>query len=402
MPNVFSNPDMLAARSLAFFENELVFAKLVDRQWEDQFGRDGAKIGASVRLRKANNFTVRTGNAFSPQNIEEDTLTLTIDTPLGVDFVIDNADMALTIDRFEERYAKPALRALANKVDRYVAELYKDVPNAVGTYNTAPSTLADFLAPRTRLNQFGVPPEDRIFALDPVTDAAAVGAMSALFNSQRKIGEQYEKGEMGDALGSKWYSAQNVWTHTAGTIGGTPAVNGAGQSGSTLNISGLSASITNWGLKGDMFTIANVNAVNPITGEDIGVARQFTLTADVSSDGSGLAALAIYPAITTSGPRKTVSAAPAAGALLTYFTTSGLQANQPLYMHKKAFALVIAPEPAVRGVHSSSMKTAADAPVGIRYVCWFDGDTNQFKFRYDVNCGRLAQLPDWACRVHTS
>src|SRR3990167_2640244 len=194
MPNVFQNPDMLAAKSLLFFNNELVMSQVIDRQWDDKFGREGAKIGDSLRLRRANNFTVRTGNLFTPSDIEEAVLTLTIDTPLGVDFVIDNADMSLTIDRFEERYAKPALRALANKVDRYVAELYKDVPNAVGTYNTAPSTLADFLAPRTRLNQFGVPPEDRIFALDPVTDAAAVGAMSALFNSQRKIGEQHEKG----------------------------------------------------------------------------------------------------------------------------------------------------------------------------------------------------------------
>ena len=83
-------------------------------------------------------------------------------------------------------------------------------------------------------------------------------------------------------------------------------------------------------------------------------------------------------------------------------TTAEQEALQPLYMHKKAFAGVIAPEPPVRGVHSSAMKVAEDAPIGIRYVCWYDGDTNQFKFRYDVLVGRLAQHPDYACRIHTS
>src|SRR3990167_10271725 len=210
MPNVFQNPDMLAAKSLLFFNNELVMSQVIDRQWDDKFGREGAKIGDSLRLRKANNFTVRTGNLFTPQDIEEEVLTLTIDTPLGVDFVIDNADMALTIDRFEERYAKPALRALANKVDRYWFELYRDVPNAVGTYNTAPSAFADFQAPRTRLNILGVPEEDRYYVVDPDVEAAAVSAMSALFNNQKEIGDQYMKGSMGRALGAPWRMTQNV------------------------------------------------------------------------------------------------------------------------------------------------------------------------------------------------
>ena len=405
MPNVFQNPDMLAAKSLLFFKNELVFSELVDRQWDDKFGREGAKIGDSLRLRDANNFTVRTGNAFTPQDIEETVKTLVIDTPLGVDFIIDNADMSLTIDRFEERYARPALRALANKVDRYVAELYRNVPNATGTYNTAPSAFADFQAPRTRLNNFGVPEDDRYFVVDPDVEAAAVSAMSALFNNQSEIGKQYMKGSMGRALGAPWRMTQNVIAHTAGLLGGAAnaLTNGANQTGSTLNIDGVTASQAAWAKHGDLFTLAATNAVNPITGEDLGFLRQFTVTADADSNGSGEVALPIYPAITTSGPKKTVSAAVGDGVALTFMTTTASQvARQPIYMHKAAFALTIAPEPQVRGVHSSSMKTADDAPIGIRYVCWYDGDTNQFKFRYDVLVGRLAQNPDYACRIHTS
>lgn len=407
MPNVFSNPDMLAAKSLLFFKNSLVAAELVDRQWESKFGIEGAKIGDTCRLRQANNATVTVGNAFVSEDIEEATRTLRIDTPLQCGFTMDNADMALTVDRFEERYAIPRTRALANYIDRWLLQLVRDVPNAVGTYNTAPTALANFQAPLTRLREFGVPDdiEDMFFVVDPDSEEVAVRVLSGLFQSERKLREQYERGEMGQALGVRWRRSQNIYAHTTGLLGGAASavVNLAGQTGATLNIDGVTASQSPWARQGDMFTVASVNAVNPITGVQKNFARQFTVTADVNSNGSGEVALPIYPSIVTSGARQTVSAAPANDAVVTMFDTTGsVVANQPLLMHRYAFALAIAPEPAVKGVHASSMKTAEDAPIGIRYVCWYDGNTNSFRFRYDVLAGRLAQNPDFACRLHTS
>ena len=406
MPNVFLDSDMVAAKSLDHFENNLVLAKLVDRQWESKFGIEGAKIGDTCRLRRHNNFTVSTGNAFAPQNIEEASRTLTIDTPLHVDFVVDNADMSLTFDRAEERYFKPAARALANKVDMEIAGLYKKVSNFVGTYNTAPTALTDFNSCRARLSQFGVPPEDRYFVLDPITGNAAVVAMSALFNNQDKIGKQYASGKMGrNVLGADWDESQNIRAHTVGALGGTPLVNGVPASGATtLAVDGWSATITAILKEGDIFTIAGVNAVNPITGEDLGILRQFVVTADQDSNGSGQTTIPIDPPITSSGPRKTVAALPADDAALTMVTTAGgVVANQPLYFHKSWAALAIAPEPTIRGVHASKMVSDPDGGgIGIRYAMWWDGDTNQFKVRFDVLIGLLCQLPEYALRIGTS
>jgi hypothetical protein len=69
-----------------------------------------------------------------------------------------------------------------------------------------------------------------------------------------------------------------------GAFGGTPLVNGAGQTGVALNIDGASNNITNWIRAGDMFG----------AGGDLKMA-----VLDADSDGSGLVALTFVPRILT-------------------------------------------------------------------------------------------------------
>ena len=87
----------------------------------------------------------------------------------------------------------------------------------------------------------------------------------------------------------------------SGALGGTPLVAGASQTGSELNIDGLTFSVTDWMKGGDFFQIWTGAA-----------SRLHMVTQDVSSDGAGLATLDIWPnlresptdnlAITTSSP----------------------------------------------------------------------------------------------------
>ena len=408
MPNVFLESDMVTATALDHFENNLVLARLVDRQWESKFGIEGAKIGDTCRLRRHNNPTVSTGNAFAPQNIEEASRTLRIDTPLHVDYIVDDADFALTWDRAEDRYWKPAGRSLANKVDLEIAKLYKKVSNFVGTYNTAPTALTDFNSCRARLSQFGVPEEDRHFVLDPVTGNAAVVAMQALFNNQQKIGTQYTTGKMGkNVLGADWDESQNIAAHTSGADADETDITvlTAPASGATsIALTGYTASTTAAVREGDIFTIAAINAVNPITGEDLGILRQFVITSDQDSNASGEITAPIDPPMTSSGPRKTVTALPAVGAALTHVTLgASVVANQPMYFHKHWAALAIAAQVVPRGLHAAGMKSDPDnGGIGIRYTHWWDGNTNQWKIRFDILIGLLAQLPEFCLRIGTS
>lgn len=67
-----------------------------------------------------------------------------------------------------------------------------------------------------------------------------------------------------------------------GAFGGTPVVDGAGQTGTTLNVRGASISITNWGRKGDPFLIAGNNKV-------------YRLTQNANTDGTGDVTLTFQP-----------------------------------------------------------------------------------------------------------
>lgn len=85
--------------------------------------------------------------------------------------------------------------------------------------------------------------------------------------------------------GIVWDIQHPYWHQRSGVGGGaTILVNGASQSGSTLNIDGASNSITNWARAGDIIKVA-------------GCAVVFDVTADVNSDGTGHVALPISPPI---------------------------------------------------------------------------------------------------------
>ena len=69
-----------------------------------------------------------------------------------------------------------------------------------------------------------------------------------------------------------------------GLYGGTPLVDGASQTGFTLNAKGATINITNWIRKGDFFSI-NVNGEHELK----------MATVDASSDGTGLILLTFEP-----------------------------------------------------------------------------------------------------------
>lgn len=406
--NILLNTDLMASESLMHFDNELVFAKLIDREWEDKFGREGAKINDSIRLRKALNFEVRTGQKFNPQAIQDRSTTLVLDTPLGVDLVTDSNEQSLSIDKFGERIAKPAMRRLANKVDGLIGQLYKKVSTSVGTYDAAPTGLANFTDARAKLNALGVPDEDRHFVLDPITEGVSIAFLSTLFNPQDTISAQTKKGRMGRALGAEFHMGQNVGTHIVGTLGSVPLANAAAaQTGASIICDGAGGAVPGYLKEGDLITFAGVNAVNPITGDDLGFLREFVVTADVDSDGGGNFTVPIDPPVTISGPYKTSTIGVVNNAVILIFghasNKAGLVARQCMYFQKEWATLAIAPQAVPRGTHNASMAHDPDGGgIGIRYICDYDIDDNVYKHRWDIYLGLLAPLPEFALRIHTT
>lgn len=390
MANTLLTPSIIAKEALMLLENNMVMGSLVHRDYKKEF----VKIGSTVTIRKPVKFRVTESATRSNSDVSEQSTSLTIDTQAHVSWSFSSQELTLTIEEYSDRYIKPACAALANSVDSKLCGLYDDVHNCVGTPGTTPSTFAALGAVGQRLDEEAAPAEGRALVLNPAANWALADSLKGTFDP-KVVKDVTRKGYLGTIANFNIHMDQNIKTHTVGAHGGTPLVNGASQSGTSLVTDGWTASATV--LKaGDVFTIAGVYAVNPMSGESTGVLRQFVATSDVTSDASGNATISIYPGITSSGAYQTVSAAPADNAAITVLGTASTGYPQNLGFVKQAFALVMVPLEMPAGVWGAR-ETYNN--MSIRVVKDYDIDNDKEIIRLDILYGVKTLYPELACRL---
>ncbi|RAI28422.1 P22 phage major capsid protein family protein [Rhodoplanes serenus] len=412
MPNSIITTSIFAKAAVRILENELVFARNVYRGLESEFDKrvNGYEVGDTVSIRKPTAFTYRSGNVASPQDIVEGKTSVTIDQQGGFDFQISSKDLTLNIGEIADRVIKPGMVVVANQIDMAVASLYKDIPNWVGTPGNVISSFDAFSKGPERLDLGAVPTDDRMAALSPSDHRSLRASQTALY-MQDVAKSAYRKGRIGEIDDVETYKSQNVQTHTVGPLGGAPAVNGANQNvtytavkdsagvpgGQTLITNGWTAAAAARVKKGDVFTIANVFDINPVTKAVLPHLKQFVVTADGASDAGGNLTLSISPAIITTGAFANVSAAPANGALLTFRGTANTGYAQNMIWNKNAFGLCVVPmvkPPGAVDVARESYKG-----LSVRVIPFYDGTNDWSTWRVDVLWGIKTLDPRLACRI---
>jgi hypothetical protein len=409
MADVLLSPQVITDKALQILHNKIVLAKQVNRDYDDMFGKKGAKAGQTIKVRNPVQFTARTGSTLSLQDVVETSQDLTLQPLKGIDWDFDDTDLAMTIDRFSDRYLEPAMNRLATEIDYAVYNgIYKSVYNTVGTPGTPPATSAVILAAGQKLDESSAPRDSkRRVILNPAGQAGVVEGLKGLFQSSERISEQYESGQMGQALGFNFFMSQNVPTHTVGPLGGTPLIAGASQGSAGANnayVATLALTTDGWTASaaarlkaGDVFTIANVFAVNPETKASTGSLQQFTVQADVSSDGAGAATITISPCPISGGAYQNVTALPADNAAITVLGAANTVSPVNMAFHKDAFTLVTADLELPNGTDMAA-RSVFDG-ISLRFVRDFDITNNKRICRFDVLYGFLAQRPQWACRI---
>lgn len=409
MANSVITPDIFAKEATMILDNELVLAKQVYRGLESDFtsSQNGYLPGQTISMRKPTDFTVRSGATASNQDVVEGSVSLTVGTQLGVDFSFTSAELTQDINNISERVIKPAMVQLANEVDKRVAALYASVPNWVGTPGQTINSFSDFAKAPERLDELAVP-QDRSAVLSPADNWGLVGSQTGLYISNA-ANEAYRKGNLGMLAGVDTAMSQNVATHTVGAHGGTPLVAGAGQTSAyaavkdtnqqSLLTDGWPVSTTGLLKAGDVITIANVYAVNPVTKATLPFLRQFVVVSDVSTDATagGPATLTISPAIITSGAFQTCSAAPADNAAITVLGTASTGYRQNMVFHKNAFALAMVPlvsPPGAVDVARQSYKGTS-----VRVIPYYTGSSDTSAWRLDILMGVKAIDPRLAARL---
>jgi hypothetical protein len=401
---------MITREALRVLENNLRFTKYVRRDFDDSFGRAGAKIGTVLNIRKPARYVGRTGQGLSIEDATETLVPLVLNIQRGVDIAFTSQDLGLSIDDFSDRFIRPAIANVANNVDADGLKQYVNVFNEIGTPGTVPNALLTYLQAGQRLDEEATPRDDmRSLVISPAMQATIVDTLKGLFQESTEIARQYEEGTMGRSIGFKWSMDQNVQVNTIGVLGGAPTVNAANQTGSSLVTNNWTAAAALRVLQGNVFTIGSgatgVYAVNPQSKQSTGALRNFTVTANASSDGAGNLTLSIYPPITVSGPFQNVTGSsgpitgPAAGATINIIGAANTATPQGLAFHKDAFALGVADLPLPGGVDMAARVADKQLGMSIRLVRAYDINTDRFPTRIDILYGWTTLYPELACRV---
>jgi hypothetical protein len=240
----------------------------------------------------------------------------------------------------------------------------------------------------------------RYATVNPAANAGLVEGMKGLFNPTDTVSRQFKNGMMGTGvLGfDEVNMSQSIKVHTTGSRAGTILVNESmsAQGQATITLDGLSSGTTV--TVGDVFTIANVYAVNPQTRESTGSLQQFVVTVAQAASGGDMASMAISPPIYTSASAlATVDSFPANNAAVTFLGSASTAYPQNLVYHKDAITFATADLLLPQGVDMAAR--ANHNGISLRVVRQYDINNDRLPCRIDVLYGFSTIRPQMACRI---
>ncbi|MBI5954453.1 MAG: hypothetical protein HY865_22580 [Chloroflexi bacterium] len=382
MSNVFATQQKITNAFLLLLKNELVMGKLVTTKFDKEYSNETVAVGDTVKVRRPPEFTVRDGATMSAQDAKVGTVDVTIDKQKGVDVSFTSKELTLDVDELlKNQMLKAKAAVLAQQIDSDLIGETLEFPQWVGTPGQLINSASDFFVGVQRAMELSIPMDDLHGILSPADHFALAGTFTSLSASDATVKLAIEKAKLPMVGGVQPYVSQNVVNLTVGTraASGASLVNGASQNvtydsvrttfSQTLNVDGLTSGHTI--KRGEVFTIAGVNAVNPRSKSDLGYLQKFVVLADATANGSGQAALTIANPIITSGAYQTVSAAPADDAAIIWMGTASTAYLQNSIFHRGSIALVGAKlEEPKSGIYAY----ASDPDTGLSIRTWSQSD----------------------------
>ena len=422
MANTLLTISKITNEALMVLENELTFSSEVDRNYDDQFAVVGAKIGATVNVRRPGRFIGTTGPALNVEDLNETSVPVTLSTQFHVDTQFTTQDLALSLDMFSDRILKPAVAAIANKIDfdgTTTAAL--QTANIVGTAGTPPTGLITYLQAQAFLDSEGAPRDGRRSCIvEPFTSATIVDSLKGLFVPTAEISSQYTKGLMGrDSGGMNWKLDQNIVSQTFGnfsastvtasvaTTTATGFLTSGWASTSTITLTAANTGTINLNA-GDTFTIAGVYATNPQNRQPYGTnkLRSFVVKSAVTVASGSSVSVTVSPAVISGGQFQNVSIpSTSATAAVTFFASqynasgNGVVSPQNIVMHRNAFTLAMADLELPEGVHFAGRASDKEIGLSMRVVRQYTINNDSIPTRVDVLYGWAPLYQELACRV---
>lgn len=396
MPNSILTPSIIANEGIMHLENDLVIANKVHTDYSSEF----TMVGDTINIDRPQRFVGQSDNldvSSYNEDIIEGKTTIVMNRTETVKFKVTAKEKTLSLDKISERIIKPAIIVLRDRIETELAGLYPNLYHFSGSAGTTPATFLALAECGAVMTDQAVPRSSRFGIHGTTASVALADGLKGVY-VQSKAKTAFEEAEIGRYGGFMNYESVHAPVHVVGAHGGTPKVNGADQDvtylaskdtySQTLATDGWTNSTTGILKAGDVFTIAGVYAVNPITRASTGRLQTFTVLADADSGAStGPATLTISPAIIASGAWQTVDSVPANDADIVVKTgTAGSSRPQSLMLHPNCLALVTRALDIPQG---AGVKTSTKTGNRVTISCteWIDGNTLDHNFRFDMLFG---------------
>jgi hypothetical protein len=347
--NTFLNTSWVSMDILRLTLNKLVVAEYFNRSWEKDFKKDFAP-GSSVDVKFPQRMTTTDTMGYAPQGISRIKTTINLDQWIQCAFEWDDYEAAVKLERSEaelrENYLEPAAAAIAQDIDSRCAKFgYQNASNVAGALGTDPTAVTNYYVARQIMLEEACPPGKRCMLISSSMMATLGTNITSIFHPADEITKAWKEGAIGRLAGFDFFESNSLYSHTAGTWGGSVTSTSAVLSGATSML--ITATANDTFKVGDKFNVTAVNRVNPMTRRIAGKAalRTFTVTSALTAAGGGADVLNFLPAMYGPGSQyQNVDALPAASASLTLWpgtgSPNGKSGTVGLALSRFAFALV--------------------------------------------------------------
>jgi hypothetical protein len=239
-----------------------------------------------------------------------------------------------------------------------------------------------------KMNLYGVRAMNNGEVILSEDSSSAIAAVLAAYqNPASDTSDIFRNGYIKKVAGYNFSSSPDVYRHTNGTAAGTITVRGASQSGSSLNIQGMTSGQTI--TKGTKGKLSTVKSVNRVSGNSTGKVFEFTVTADTTVDSSGYATITISPPINTTatgGAYSTITALPPNSEPVTFQGAASLEYAQSLCYLKPAIAFGTI-DLKLPGVNADMESRVVYNNVSMRLIKDYEFVNDDCRMRADVEFG---------------
>ncbi len=407
MANTFTHTQKVATAFLLLLKNRLKMGRLVNTDLADEYKGNAVAIGDTVKMRRTPEFSVRSNATFSDEAIQVGSAQIKIDTQLGVDVKLTSKEEALDMDKLlKSKIMRAKAAALAQAIDEKLHDKILSFPQWVGTPGELVNTPADFFVGMNRAADLAIPKEGLGAVLSPSDYYAMLGYFTSYNNGGDLSKNAISNGNIPMLDGVPIAMTQNVVNLVTGsrenaTIAGNSqnVTYDAVKDTYTQTLDLASAGVSKTIKRGDVFTIAGVNAVNPVSKADLGYLQRFVVLENITTESDETVTVKIGNPIISSGTYRTVSAAPVDGATVTWIGTASTAYRQNAIFHRDAIGLAFVKLPSPAGNSDVAFATDSETGISIRY--WRDSNisTDEHLARCDVLFGTAMMDPRLGVRL---